>query len=260
VSLHLFPSGHRPTKRGAIVEILEAEIGTQTWPVSSRLPTEAELIDRFGVSRQTLRYALSDLRARGLIESQQGKGWWVIRKSAVAEFSHSFQSIDELVDYSRSSTGKTVRTEDILLTEALAGRIGAGVGEPWRFVVTLRTASGQPAPMGLNTTWIPAANKGVFQAARKSGLPIFIELQKLVGKPISKVRQVCGASSADREQAKLLQCPIHEALLSIQRWYYTADDKLLGLSESLHPPSRFQYAVTVRHATLDQRNAARFAR
>jgi GntR family transcriptional regulator len=241
---------HRATtKRAEIARTLEGEIAKGTWQVSARLPAEASLIDRFGVSRQTLRYALSDLRGRGLVKSQQGVGWQVTSTTAAPEFSHSFQSIDELVDYSRNSTGKAVRSEDVVLTPALASIIQAEPGQLWRQVVTLRTALGQLAPMGLNSTWIPAAHKRVVQSARKSGLPVFIELQKLVGKPISKVRQVCGASLADRTQAKLLQCGVHEALLSIRRWYYTADGKLLGLSETLHPPSRFQYAVTLRHAT-----------
>ena len=37
-------------------------------------------------------------------------------------------------------------------------------------------------------------------------------------------------------------------MLRIQRWYYTADGTLLTMTETLHPPSRFQYAMTLRHS------------
>lgn len=243
-----FSTPHRGTKRAMIAQTLAKEIGTGEWPVATRLPAESLLIDRFGVSRQTVRFALSDLRGRGLIKSQQGVGSIVASRYVVPEFSHSFETIDELVDYTRNSTGRSVNSEDVVLTEAEAALIGTEAGQAWRLVTTVRTAIGQSVPMGLNATWLPAAYSKVFNSARKSGLPVFIELQKAIGHPINKVRQVCGASLADKGQAKLLQCGVHEALLIIRRWYYTADDALLGLSETLHPPTRFQYAVTLRRA------------
>jgi len=43
-----------------------------------RLPTEAELMQRYGVSRQTVRHALSLLREQGLIRSIHGSGSYVI--------------------------------------------------------------------------------------------------------------------------------------------------------------------------------------
>lgn len=51
-------------------EIEKSEPGT-------RLPSEAVQSQRLGVSRVTLRQALSRLRERGLIESRPGQGWFV---------------------------------------------------------------------------------------------------------------------------------------------------------------------------------------
>lgn len=46
---------------------------------SGKLPTEGELVRRFGVSRPTVREALSRLRADGLIDSRRGSGSYVIK-------------------------------------------------------------------------------------------------------------------------------------------------------------------------------------
>ncbi len=43
----------------------------------SRLPTELELQERFGVSRQTVRKAISILKEEGLIKSRRGSGYYV---------------------------------------------------------------------------------------------------------------------------------------------------------------------------------------
>jgi GntR family transcriptional regulator, transcriptional repressor for pyruvate dehydrogenase complex len=47
---------------------------------SARLPTETELAERFGVSRPTVREALSRLRLDGLIASRRGSGSFVLRR------------------------------------------------------------------------------------------------------------------------------------------------------------------------------------
>lgn len=49
------------------------------FPRERKLPTEAELCGRFGVSRTVVRAALIRLRAEGHLRSQQGSGWIVVR-------------------------------------------------------------------------------------------------------------------------------------------------------------------------------------
>src|SRR6266576_19840 len=58
---------------------VRADIKAGRWPPGTRLPSERELSERFGVSGTTIKTALAQLRAEGLIRSQQG------RPSEVAE-------------------------------------------------------------------------------------------------------------------------------------------------------------------------------
>ena len=59
-----------------VAGVLEQAITAGEFPVGERLPSEAELTARFGVSRVTLRQALRALADRGLIRSVAGKGWF----------------------------------------------------------------------------------------------------------------------------------------------------------------------------------------
>lgn len=61
----------------AIAETLTAEIAEGLRPPGQRLPSEAELARRFGVNRHTLRRALADLAARGLVHARRGAGVFV---------------------------------------------------------------------------------------------------------------------------------------------------------------------------------------
>lgn len=60
-----------------IAGTLEDEIGRGHAHAGDRLPTEAELAARFGVNRHTVRHALADLAARGLVRSRRGAGVFV---------------------------------------------------------------------------------------------------------------------------------------------------------------------------------------
>lgn len=237
-----------PTKRSLVAQQLEREIAEGRWPPGARLPAEAALVERFGVSRQTVRLALADLAARGLVKAHHGVGSQVLRQDAVPEYSQSLESIRALVSYARNTTVRVLRMEERALDAALAAQIGAPAGETWCHAQTLRFAAGQAAPMGLASVWVPLASRQAMLVANRSGLPVFMEIQKAHGRLIDKVHQVLGAHLPRKEDARLLQCSPREPVLRIQRWYHAGDGSLLEMSDSLHPQSRFQYAMTLRHS------------
>jgi GntR family transcriptional regulator len=56
---------------------LASDIPAATVPSRSQLPSEDSLIARFDVSRTTVRKAIDNLVARGLVEIRRGKGTFV---------------------------------------------------------------------------------------------------------------------------------------------------------------------------------------
>ncbi|WP_045392482.1 phosphonate metabolism transcriptional regulator PhnF [Falsirhodobacter sp. alg1] len=67
----------RSTIWTAIAETISAEITSGQRCAGEKLPTEAELARRFGVNRHTVRRALADLAARGLVYARRGAGVFV---------------------------------------------------------------------------------------------------------------------------------------------------------------------------------------
>jgi DNA-binding GntR family transcriptional regulator len=236
------------TKRRQLAELLEREISAGRWPVQTALPSENQLVAHFGVSRQTVRSAIATLQHKGLVATRQGLGTVVLRKHPSPEYSQSLESIPALAYYARNTTVKVVSTEDVEMTGELAEAVGAKPGSLWTHAITLRSAAGQKLPMGLSSVWVPAIHRQVIQQLAKSATPVFLGMQKAAKQMVTEVKQVIGATVATRAQAKLLQCETREAMLRIQRWYYTADGTVLTMTDTLHPPSRFQYAMTLRHS------------
>lgn len=62
---------------------LRGELAAGEHPVGSRLPTETNLAARFGVSRPTVRAALRELEALGLVTTKHGVGTFVNEQPAV---------------------------------------------------------------------------------------------------------------------------------------------------------------------------------
>ena len=57
-----------------VKQYLKRELGRGRYPPGRRMPSEAQLVERFGVSRMTVNRALRELQVEGLIERRQGIG------------------------------------------------------------------------------------------------------------------------------------------------------------------------------------------
>ena len=77
----------------AAEQIVEA-IQRGDYPVSSKLPSEFELAEQMGVSRPSIREALSALQAMSIIKSRPGSGNYVLRKPSSSEESDTVHLIE----------------------------------------------------------------------------------------------------------------------------------------------------------------------
>jgi len=76
----------RPRKVSAIAaeQIVDA-IQRDDYPVGSKLPSEFELAELMGVSRPSIREALSALQAMSIIESRPGSGNYILRQPSSSD-------------------------------------------------------------------------------------------------------------------------------------------------------------------------------
>jgi len=64
-----------------VIAQLHGSIETGEWPVGSKIPAEAELVDKLGVGRNTVREAIRALVHGGMLEPRQGDGTYVLASS-----------------------------------------------------------------------------------------------------------------------------------------------------------------------------------
>lgn len=91
--------GRRPTLVAQISEELRSELAAGEYRPGAKLPTEVELGQRFGVSRPTVRNAIRELEALGLVTTRHGAGTFVNNTSAV---SAGLERLDSITDSIRA--------------------------------------------------------------------------------------------------------------------------------------------------------------
>lgn len=90
-----------------VAALLSREIEAGDFNPGGRLPTEQQLAERFGVSRNVVREAIAQLRADGMIEARQGVGAFVLApelRSAIridAEALKSAANMEQLFELRR---------------------------------------------------------------------------------------------------------------------------------------------------------------
>jgi DNA-binding FadR family transcriptional regulator len=174
----------RPRQRGrglahGLVEDLSLKIRDGALRAGDKLPTEAEIMQAFGVSRTVVREALSKLQAAGLVETHHGVGTFVLQPRAGGVFrldpGDIATSVDVLavlelrISLETESAGlaATRRTDEQLLgmREALddfernVAVAGNTVAPDFRFHLQIAQATGNPyfadIMSHLGTTIIP---------------------------------------------------------------------------------------------------------
>lgn len=89
----------------AIADALKRDIREGRYPAGSRIPNEAELCERFEVSRPTVRAAVKELDVLGLVQTRHGVGTFVREQPSVMDGLERMGSITESIRASGKRPG-----------------------------------------------------------------------------------------------------------------------------------------------------------
>lgn len=138
-----------------IQQAMEAEIASGAHKPGARLPTEAELSARFGVNRHTVRRAMEELEARGLVRIEQGRGSFVAEDVLDYRLGPRTRFSENIRRQNRAPEGKLLRVEEVPADAPIAEALGLRRGRPVILVERLALADGRPVVIG--THHFPAA-------------------------------------------------------------------------------------------------------
>ena len=236
----------KPTRYHRVAQALLADISGGRYPVGSRIPTEAELEERFGVSRHTVRAAIRHLRDLGLVTARAGIGTTVRAKSVPQKAVLSMNSVAELLQFTKNTRLQFVAETTLAADAKLAAMLGCRPGQAWVRFQMVRTLLHMREPIGAVYVWVRPEFGAIAEDVRSSPSTVISLLERRFGVTLSELQQDISPAALPAELARLLKVRAHTPALRILRHYYDRDGHILQASLGYYPEGRFSYNTRMR--------------
>jgi GntR family transcriptional regulator len=215
---------------------------------AARVPAEMDLVKEFGVARVTVRRALEQLVADGLIERSPGRGTVILAKNT----SHAAGTapprqraqltglLENIVTIGLRTSVKVVQFEVLPASELVARQLDVARDTMVQKAVRVRSTGG--GPLSHITTHVPQAIASGFGRRELGRKPILMLLEES-GVQIGRARQSISARLADAAVARLLGVDVGCALMAVQRLVFDVDERPVQWLQGLYRPDRYQYEM-----------------
>lgn len=213
-----------------IADVLEQNIRDGLFNETKKLPTEEALMNRFEVSRNTIRKVISQLVNRGYIFQVQGSGMF-LRETSVTDYINlgSLRGLTKNL-VSQNIETKLLENEVIEANEEIVERMQCEIGTRLYFLKRVRIVDGKPFSIEVSyfkKDIIPYLNEEI---ALSSVYSYFIEDLRL---NIGFADKVISCEKINKENAKLLELNEGDPALLIENTVYLVNGTIFELSQSM---------------------------
>jgi len=218
-----------------VKQFIRSRLQQGRWPPGALMPSEAELVAQFGVSRMTVNRALRELQSEGLVERVQGVGTFAARVQRVLS-TLTIRDLQEEIE-ARGHRHRAVvqfkRSEPAPAT--LAPQLALAVGATVFHTLIVHHEDG--VPLQLEDRYVnPAAAPDYLQVDFEQTTPTRYLLERV---PDWEAHYTLQASAASAREARLLGIAGGDCCLVVVR--HTASRGLpVTLARLVHPGSRYQ--------------------
>lgn len=214
-----------------VESVLANDIADGSLPPESQLPPEDGLVERFKVSRTTVRKAIQNLVERGLVEVRRGKGTFVAQPKITQELTELTGFVEDMQALGRTPTARLLDKRIVPADEAVARHLELA---PGTLVVRLRRVRfADLVTMSFDETYLP---RDLGEKVAENDLeaePVFALLENKYDTPLIEAEYKLEAAAADPVVAEALQVTAGSPIFLIERTSYTNGNRPVDY-ERLH--------------------------
>ncbi|GGB39213.1 UTRA domain-containing protein [Virgibacillus dakarensis] len=226
-------------------QIIIEDIESGKYETGEQLPTEMELCKKYGVSRITVRRAVSDLVDEKILYRKQGKGTFV----SESKIKRELISIGSFSDITTQS-GKEPSTQ------ILENKIKKPNGElcslfkimPEDNVLELkRLLSINGKPFIIETSYYPISRFPKLETYIGSNVSTYKILRDYYDVEINKAEKTLDVTLSDVEQSAIFECDLNSVMYLLRKTAYDTNNEVVHVSNSLILGSKVTFTFTVEN-------------
>jgi GntR family transcriptional regulator len=226
-------------------DTLAAAVAEGQWRAGDAIPSEADLAKRHGVAIGTVRKAVDQLVAEGVLDRQQGRGTFVKRTRFNASMFRFFRFQSESGER-RIPVSRILRREALPAPSAVASALRIRPREDVIHLVRLRLID--DVPLLAEDIWLPRARFEPLLALDPGEFgdllyPLYEERCEQV---VVTAEETLTVETADTMKARLLRLEPHAPLIVIERLAYDLARQPLEWRRSRGAADKFRYHVEIR--------------
>ncbi|MBG0814653.1 GntR family transcriptional regulator [Planomonospora sp. ID82291] len=217
-----------PPQYAVIADHLRRRIKSGELAPGDQVPTEREIREEFGVSQPVARQAVAQLRAEGLVVSQQGRGSFVRGGAELVRYTGTRYSRDQKPNRLEEKDGGwqadvSAEFRQVQASPEVADRLHIPHGDMVSEVVYRWRVDGETVQV--STQWEPLSlTRGTPIEKPSSGLvdePDVIARFDSIGLPVDEVRERIRSRMPTPDEVHEMRVPVGVPVFEIERTHYS---------------------------------------
>mgnify|MGYP001810058985 CR=1 FL=1 len=218
-----------------------------------RIPTEPDLCRHYGLSRITVRQAVTSLVDEGLLKRQQGRGTFVLAARLPQHLGDADHFLNSGFDAEPPEHVKLFSAEPAPAPDWLAHKLGITAGSDVFKIRKVLALSAEP-PAAFRTTFITASLAPNLLRLNLSA-PMYNILERDLGMAIVSADEIIEFILADEFRASMLSVPVGHPLILVERISYLDSGAPVDCSRAYYRADRFRFEHRLQRCGNPQRSA-----
>ena len=227
-----------------IYQLLRQKIMGGYWNPNELLPSEADLIEQFNVSRATVRQALDELVSDGLIYRRQGRGPFISSPTVEQGLVRIVSFTEDMQQRGLNPGTKLISAGLVSASKTLANELQTEEGESLARIERLRLADG--TPMSVEVSFLVHRYCPGILAQDYTTRSLRLMLEESYQIRITSARQKIQAVATTEGMAELLSIDPGAPLLYIERISFSEFDVPVEYLRLYHRGDRYTLHADLR--------------
>jgi GntR family transcriptional regulator len=230
-----------------VEDVLASDIAEGTLSPGIRLPAEQSLIERFAVSRTTIRQAIQNLIRRGLIEIRRGTGTFVAQPKISQELTELTGFVEDMQALGRQASARLLDQQVVPANESVARQLALAVGTLVVRIQRVRLAD--KIPLSFDETYLPREIGEKIVENDLEAEPIFSLLEQKYNTPLVEAEYRLEAVSADAAVARALGISIGSPVFLIERTSYSTGQRPIDHEKLYYRGDQIRFVTRLSRRT-----------